>query len=241
MISTLFTTFLYEPLFNGLVILYHLVPGHEFGIAIILLTLLLRFALYPLSAKAIIAQRRLAALQPQVKELQEKYKENKEQQAKEILDLYKKEKVNPFAGLGPLFLQLPILIALYRVFWNGLGTDELALYLYSFIPHPGVIDPSFFGILMLDEKSWGIAIAAGLFQFIQTKHAMQMNTTVKSSSDMAQAMQKQMTAIFPAVTVAIVSQLPSAIGVYWVTTSIFSLWQQWHLQRKGDNILQKKT
>lgn len=238
MLSYLFTTFLYQPLFNGLVVFYQFIPGNDFGIAIISLTLLLRFALYPLSAKAIVAQRRLALLQPKVKELQERLKNDKEKQAKEILDLYKKEGINPFAGIGPILLQLPILFAMYRVFWNGLGVEELSQFLYSFIPHPGVIDPSFLGMIMLNEKSLGIALMAGFFQFLQTKHAMQMNSSTKSSSDMAQAMQKQMVIIFPIVTAGIVSQLPSAIGIYWITTSIFSLWQQWRLQKtQNSNIL----
>ncbi len=94
-----FYLILYQPLFNGLVFLYNNVPGHDFGIAIIILTILIRVVLYPVSVKAVNSQRSLQKLQPQIQELQKKYKDDKEKQARETLALYKKEKINPFSGL----------------------------------------------------------------------------------------------------------------------------------------------
>ena len=98
-IASFFFTILYQPLFNGLVLLYNYIPGHDFGAAIIFLTLIIRLVLYPISVKAVNSQRSLQKLQPQMKEIQEKYKTDKEKQAKEVLDLYKKEKINPFSLL----------------------------------------------------------------------------------------------------------------------------------------------
>ena len=122
--SKAFYAVLYQPLLNALVFLYTYLPGHDFGIAIIILTSLIKLLLYPLGTKAVRAQRALAELQPKIKEIQEKYKKDKATQTKEIMDLYKKEKVNPFAGMLPLIIQLPILIALYRVFWKGLQPEQ---------------------------------------------------------------------------------------------------------------------
>ena len=103
-------------LFNTLVWLYDHLPGRDFGVAIIALTIIIRFILYPLSVKTIKSQRALQGLQPKLQEVQKKYKDDREKQAKETLNLYRQEKINPFAGLFLALIQFPILIALYRVF-----------------------------------------------------------------------------------------------------------------------------
>lgn len=226
---SIYHTVLFEPLFNTLVILYNLVPGRDFGIAVILVTLLVRFAFAPLSAKAVVAQRKLAALQPQAKEIQEKFKKDREKQAKELLELYKKEKVNPLAGILPILIQIPFLIALYQVFWKGLGAEQLE-FLYSFVTNPGLIDPIFFGIVNLGERSMVLAGLAAVFQFIQGKQMMQRRPSGDQKS-FAATFQKQALYFFPVLTLLIVSQMPSAIGLYWITTSLFSIGQQWYIKR----------
>ena len=112
----LFEELLQRPLFNALVFLYQTVSFHDLGVAIIALTLLIRFALYPLSKKSISSQKEMMEIQPEVKKIQEKYKGNKEEQMKRTMALYKERGVNPFAGCLPLLVQLPIVIALYWVF-----------------------------------------------------------------------------------------------------------------------------
>jgi len=228
---SLYHTILFEPLFNALVIFVNFVPGHDFGIAVILVTLLVRFAFAPLSAKAVVAQRKLTALQPQAKEIQEKFKKDRDQQAKELMALYKKEKVNPLAGILPILIQIPFLIALYQVFWKGLGVEQLE-FLYSFVQNPGLIDPTFLGLVDLGERSLILAGLAGVFQFIQGKQMMQ-SRPVGDKKSFAATFQKQALYFFPILTLLIVSQLPSAIGLYWITTSLFSIGQQWYLARKA--------
>jgi len=120
LIGSFFNITLYKPLFNLLVLLYNYLPGRDFGIAIIFLTLIIKILLYPISVKAIKSQAALQKLQPKIQEAQNKNKNDKEKQAKEILDIYRQEKVNPFSGLLLGIIQIPILIALYQVFWNGL-------------------------------------------------------------------------------------------------------------------------
>src|SRR3989344_3474707 len=132
---TIFNIFLYRPLFNFLVIIYNYVPGHDFGIAIIILTLIIRVIIYPISVKALNSQKALQKLQPKLQEIQQKYKDDKEKQGVETLELYRKEKINPFSGLFLALVQFPILIALYNVFWNGLNAKEL-VHLYSFVLNP---------------------------------------------------------------------------------------------------------
>ncbi len=227
-----FNLILYQPLFNALVALYQFLPGRDFGIAVIVLTLIIRVILYPLMMKSIKSQRVISDLQPKIQEVQQKYKDNREKQAKEMMNLYKREKINPFGGCLPLLLQLPIMIALYRVFWRGLEPGAMS-YLYSFVPDPGVIDPFFLGIINLSQPFWLLAVLAGVVQFFQTKMLMKSKTKKtknKGTGQMAQfsnMMQKQMLYFFPVFTVIILLRLPSAIGLYWIITALFSIFQQY--------------
>ena len=232
LIINLFNTFLYQPLFNALILLYEYLPGRDFGLAVIVLTILIKFLFYPLGSKAIKSQKALQSLQPKMKEVQEKYKDDKERQAKEMLALYKREKINPFSGFVPILIQLPVLIALYRVFWRGLQPEQMAL-LYNFVPSPGVINFSFMGIIDLAQPSSILAVLAGIFQFFQVK--MTVSKTKKSKgSDFSRIMQNQMQYFLPAFTVLILFKLPAAIGLYWLVTTLFTIVQQYFLLRKQE-------
>ena len=229
-----FNTILYRPLFNGLVIFYQLIPGHDFGVAVILLTILTRLIIYPLISQSLKSQKTLAGLQPKIQEIQNKYKADKEKQAKELISLYQKEKINPLGGLLPLLVQFPILIALYQVFWKGLRPEEMT-NLYSFVSRPRIIDPKFFGLINLAEASLVLALIAAIFQFIQTKmltryQPVGLGKTLKETDQMthfSNLFQKQMLYFLPVFTVFILWKLPAAIALYWLTTSLFSLVQEY--------------
>ena len=228
---SVFNLILYQPLFNILILLYQYLPGRDFGIAVIVLTALIRLILYPLMAQSIKSQKVLSELQPKIQEIQQKFKEDKGKQTKEMMALYQKEKINPFGGCLPLLIQLPILIALYQVFWKGLRPEAMT-NLYNFIPHPGVIDPTFLGLINLGEASLFLAVLAGILQFFQTKMVTPktLKTKQKEGTQMTQfsgMMQKQMLYFFPVFTVFILLKLPAAIGIYWVVTTLFSIIQQY--------------
>lgn len=228
----IFDLILYIPLFNALILLYNYLPGHDFGLAIILLTIIIRVIIYPISVKALHSQKVLQKLQPQLKQMQEKYKGDKERQAKETLELYRKEKINPFSGLFLAIMQLPILIALYRVFWNGLKPEELS-NLYSFISNPVQINAIFFNLVDLAKPNLIFAIVAGILQFFQTK--MLLPNTKKDAGgqkDIASIMQKQMVYFFPFITVVILLKLPSALALYWIVSGIFSIIQQYFILKQ---------
>jgi YidC/Oxa1 family membrane protein insertase len=236
MISNIFNLILYQPLFNALIFLYAFLPGHDFGIAIIILTTLIRLVLYPLMAQSIRSQKILNELQPKIQEVQKKYKDDKQQQAKAMMELYQKEKFNPFGGCLPLLVQLPILLALYRVFLQGFWQEKLNSFLYDFIPHPAVINQMFLGLIDLSRPNIVFAILAGLAQFFQSKMMMpQMKNQAKGNDQMAQfsgMMQKQMIYLLPLFTVFILWKLPAAIGLYWLTTTLFSIIQQYLIYKK---------
>ena len=236
-IASFFYIILYQPLFNSLVFLYNYIPGHDFGIAIILLTIIIRVVLFPFSVKAIRSQKNLQKLQPKIQELQKKYKDDKEKQAKEILNLYKTEKVNPFSGLFLSLIQIPILIALYQVFWKGLNPNEL-VGLYSFISNPGQINALFIHLVNLSKPNLVFAVLAGLVQYFQTKMLLPQNGPKigeqKKDADFSQVMQKQMVYFFPAFTVIILISLPSALGLYWIVSGLFSIIQQYLILKENN-------
>lgn len=216
----IYNALLYKPMLGLLVFFYNQLPWHDLGLAIIILTLVIRFALYPLSVKAFKSQKVLQDLQPKIQELGQKYKNDREKLAMETLGLYKKEKINPFSGIFLALAQLPVLIALYNVFWQGLKAQEAAQ-----------LSPFFLGLIDLSKPNIYFAIFAGIFQFFQTK--MMSSATQKNNpfqkTDMAQAMQAQMLYVFPVITIIILFNLPSALGLYWIVSGVFSIIQQYFI------------
>ena len=224
-----FNVILYQPLFNALIFLYQVIP--DFGIAVIALTVLIRLLLYPSTAKSIKSQQAMSEIQPKVKEIQDKYDDDKEKQAQEMMELYQDKNVNPFSGCLPLLVQLPILIGLFRVFYRGFEQEQMK-YLYSFVSNPGVIDQSFLGLVNLAEPNAVMAVLAGVFQFFQTKTSTASTPQSGDDSGFGAMFKKQMIYLFPVITVFIVWRLPSAIALYWITTTMFMVAQQYYLKNK---------
>lgn len=222
--NSLFNIILYKPLFNLLVILYYYLPIRDLGISIIILTLIVKFFLYPITLKSLISQKKMTELQPKIKEIQKKYKNKKEEQAKALMELYKKEKINPFSGCLPLLIQFPILIALLKVFWGGI-TPEAMVDLYSFIPYSGEISSLFLGILDLSKPNIFLALIAGTLQYIQTKQSSQQKNSFSEEKDFSYLFQKQMLYFFPFFTFLILLKIPAAIALYWIISLIFGIFQ----------------
>jgi len=229
-ITTIFHEALFRPIFNALIGIYNILPFDDFGIAIIILTILIRIILYPFSLKALRSQKDLQELQPKIKEVQNKHKNNKEQQAKKLMELYKENKVSPFSGCLPLLAQFPILIALYRAFLKGLSSDEIT-GLYSFVAHPGSINPLFLGFLDLTEKNVYLALLAGAVQFWQSKQSIPKAHSVAKEGDMAMRMNTQMLYFMPLFTVFLGITFPAGLALYWVVYTLFTIFQQWQMRK----------
>ena len=227
-LTEIFNTLLYRPLFNALIFLYQVLPGHDFGIAVIVLTSLIRIGLSPLMLRSLKSQKVMVEVQKEIKAIQQKHKENFEKQKEEISAVYKKRQINPFDGFIFLLIQLPILIALYRVFWMGMRPEELGL-LYSFVSKPETIQFQFLNIINLSEPSLALSVVAGLMQFIQSKTISRANKTETPKGNekkMTDIMSNQMLYLFPVLTVLILLRLPAAVGLYWIVTTVFSIIQQ---------------
>lgn len=229
-----FNVILTYPLFNLLVALYNTIGLEDLGVAIIALTILIRLVLWPLSRRAIRAQRELQELQPKIKEVQNKYRADRERQAKELMALYKEHHINPFGGCLPILVQIPILIALYRVFLHG--TDPAFLsHLYSFVSSPGMLGTHFLTIVDLASPSIVLAVIAGILQFIQSKMISPRlkNSLSQGKGAGPEALSRMMTTqavyVFPVVTVLISLTLPAGLPLYWATTTLFTIVQQFEI------------
>jgi len=239
--SNIFNLVFYQPILNLVVFIYNILPGHDLGIVIIILTVLIKLLLYPLSQKSIKSQKELQDLQPKINEIKIKYANNKEEQGRAMLNIYKEHKINPFSSCLPLLIQLPFLWAIFAVFRSPLQNGALD-YVYSFIYRPEMIDSfGFFGLLDLSKRSIVLAVLAGLAQFWQAKMMMAKRPIIKAEAlkdeDMSAIMSKQMTYMMPLLTIFIGITLPSGLALYWLVTTIFQIVQQMIIFNKKNNSL----
>jgi YidC/Oxa1 family membrane protein insertase len=227
MITDFFRTILYQPLFNGLVFLYESVAFEDLGVAIILLTVVVRLILFPLFHKTAKHQKIAQELQPEVKKIQKEHKNNKEAQTKALMELYQEHKVNPFTPIFLLLLQLPVLFALYRIFINGFSDDALLL-LYSFVPEPQNLTQTFLGVIDLSVVNFPLVIAAAAAQFLQGKLAAARINKKKGQQLAGQAEKMAKMGIFlgPVIALVILTRFPAALALYWLTSTLFSIIQQ---------------
>lgn len=229
---SIFNTFFYQPLLNGLIFLYNILPINDFGIAIILFTIIIRLILYPLNQKAIASQAVLAKLQPQIKDIQEKYKQDKVKQSQALMDLYKANKINPASGCLPLLIQLPFLFALYQVFLAGLDPNKLN-NLYSFIQKPEQINMMFLGLINLAQANYWLAILAGALTFWQSKMMTFSQAKPTKDGDFASTLNKQMLYFMPLFTIFIAWKLPAGLTLYWVVITLVGIGQQYLILKKN--------
>jgi len=237
--SNLFHAFLYEPILNLLVFLYNVVPGHDLGIAIILLTIIIKIVLLPLSKQSIKSQKALQELQPKINEIKAKYAGNKEEMGRAMMDLYKKNKVNPFSSCLPLLIQLPFFFAVFKVFKDGLNETTLS-FVYPFIDRPQEISSTFLGLVDLSKPSVVLAVLAGGAQFWQAKMMITKKAEVKTEGakdeNIMAAMNKQMLYFMPAITIFIGITLPGGLSLYWFVITILTVLHQIYIFRKDKEI-----
>jgi len=239
MIPFLFRTFIYAPLYNSLVFLVGIIPTHEMGMAVIILTIVVRFILFPLSRRAIESQLAMKRIAPEVEEIKKKHTNNTEQ-SQAIFALYKERGVHPFASMGLLLVQLPILIGLYWVFARG-GLPKIdTKLLYSFVHVPPKVNMLFIGLIdMSKPHSIVLAVLATLTQFIYTRLSMgprgeQSATEATLSNDMAKSFDLQARYILPVIIGVISFTIAAAAPLYWVTSNIFMIVQEYASGRRFD-------
>lgn len=235
MISTVFHTAFYDPIYNALVALVALLPGSDVGIAIVILTITIRLILLPFSLSAARMQRAMNVLQPKIKELKEKHKGDKEKEALETLALYREAKVNPFSSILTVLIQIPVLLALYFVFMYEPFSTINTVRLYPFTPLPGDVSLQFLGIISVAGKSLVLAVLAGVTQFFQAHLAlggtMKPSGTPGMQADFQKVMSIQLKYVFPFLIGTISYTTSGAIALYFITTNLAGSLQEWYVRR----------
>ncbi|MEX0919510.1 MAG: YidC/Oxa1 family membrane protein insertase [Candidatus Saccharimonadales bacterium] len=225
-------TILLEPLLNALLFLYAIIPGGNFGIAIILLTLAIRLLMWPLVKKQMHHQKAMRELQPEIAKIKKKAKGDKQKESQMMLELFKKKEINPFGSIGLALMQFPVLIALFFVL-REVVTGDIAASTYSFIQNfpaiseiianPETFDPTLFGYFHMAESSIILALFAGAAQFFQGR---QITPQSSDPNDKSAQMGATMMKVFPVITVIVASALPSALALYWTVSSGVAVIQQ---------------
>ncbi len=237
MIGSIFTAIIYNPLYNGLVYLVGIIPTHDVGIAVILLTVVVRVIVYPLSRRAVQAQLDMKEVAPEVTEIRNKYKNDKQGESKAIFALYKERNIHPFASFLLVLVQFPVLIGLYWVFSRG-GLPVISVArLYSFVHAPAAINMEFLGIQNMAGHSIVLAVLAAATQFIYTRLSMgprgvKTATEASFSDDMAKSMDVQARFVLPAVIGGIAYTVVAAAPLYWVTSNSFMILQEYLAGRR---------
>ncbi len=239
--QTLWNTIFYQPIYNALIFIINNITWGDVGFAIIILTVTVKFILFPLTKKSIKSQILMKRIEPDLKRIKKEFPD-KQEQAKKTFELYKKFGVNPFSGCLVVLLQLPVIFALYYVFYKGLslGTGPL----YSFIEVPINLHTNFLGFFDVHSKSIILAVLAGVSQFIQGYLATPIKPKVEIVKNMttpepktfqeqlSDSMQMNIKYILPVFIAFIAYQISAAVALYWITSNIFTIAQEWYIRRK---------
>lgn len=231
--SFLYHTFFFDPLYNILVLMFNTLPFLDAGAVIIVLTILVRLLIFPLSKKAVHTQVKMTEINPELEKIKEKYKGQSEEQAKQILALYKEKGVNPFSGILIVIIQIPIILALYQIFIHFPEVDPDLLY--SFVREPSNISTTFLGFVDITAKSITLALFAAISTFFQIRLSTKNQTTPTGNSfgnNLTRSMQIQMKYFFPVIVFFISYSISGAIALYWFTTNLFSIAQEFFIRRK---------
>lgn len=232
-----FFTVFYQPIYNILVFLLSVVPGSNVGVSIVILTVVVRGALLPLSHKSLVSQAKMRAIAPHIEKLKEEHKNNKQEQARKTMELYKEHGINPFSGLVLVIVQLPVIFALYFVFFKGLPHLDPAI-LYSFVHLPLALNMGFLGV-SLSSKSLIFAAFASVTQYYQIKLSIPPSPVPEKDkkpsfkNDFARSFNVQMRYMLPLIVFGISYSISAAIALYWTTSNLFSVLHELYVKRKA--------
>lgn len=232
--AALFNTLIHQPLYNGLVFLVSVVPLHDVGLAVIALTIIVKFILFPLDRRAKIMQAKIREITPQIDAIKVQHKDDSQAQTLAMLALYKEHNIRPFASILALFVQIPIIFGLYYVFWKG-GLPAVHLdELYSFVTPPSVVNMDFLGIFNMAERSIVLAVFAGATQFVQGMISLPpppaRGDSPSLKDDLAHSFHLQMRYAMPVIVGVVAYTISAAVALYWIVNNLFSIAQEWYIR-----------
>ncbi len=237
MLRRLFRAIVSQPLFNLLV---SLSQHMAFGWAIVVLTIIVRLALFLPNQNAMKSQRRMQQLQPKLDEVRAKYGKNQQELAAKTMELYKTNKVSPMSSCWPMLIQLPIMLGVYWIVRDGLSS-HLSYLLYAF--NQGVdftnFDEMFLGLNLSQRNLIALPIIVAVAQWLAVKLSMvrakkQKKATGAQTPNQMEQMNKMMLWVMPAMMGFFTATFPAAVGIYWFTSTVFSIGQQWFVNKLLD-------
>jgi YidC/Oxa1 family membrane protein insertase len=245
MLSTIWHTAFFDPIYNGLIYLIDIVPGGDVGIAIVVLTIIVKVILLPVSLSAARTQRVMREIEPKLTEIKERTKDDREALARETLAAYREAGVNPFSSIFLLFIQIPIVIALYLSVYSGGGVrlpDINTALLYSFVPSPTEVSMLFFGGIDIAAKSFPLAALAGITQYFQAHlsfpaPAPRVDGAKPSfKDDFARSMHLQVKYVMPVIIFFFAYTISASIALYFVVSNLLGIAQEYIVRQRHPRI-----
>lgn len=239
MFSYIWHTFFFDPVYNGLVFFISVVPGGDVGVAIIATTVVVKVILLPLSIKATKTQIVMREIEPKLKQIKETISD-KQEQAVAMMNLYKESGINPFVSIFLIFLQIPILIALYLSVYSGGGVALPGIntdILYGFIVFPETISMIFLGWQDITARSLPIAVVAGVAQFIHAQMTIpksaprEPGVEVTLKDELSRNLQTQMRYVMPVMIFGFAYFLSAAIALYFAISALVAIAQEFVVKR----------
>jgi len=255
--SFLWNELFFKPIFNVLILLLTILPGMNLGVAIIALTLIIRTILFFPMRSSLKTQAGMQEIQPKIAELKKKHKDNPQRLSEETMKLYKEHGVNPCGSCLPLLIQMPFLIAVFRVLRLDLSGD-VGYLLYPFLSHVDFtqINIHFLWIKDLTEsKDIVLALMVGLAQFVsmwlmqanskKMKEKMSKGKPLKKKKnqdvpDQMEMMSKSMTYMMPFMIGYFAYTYPPGLGIYWFVSTVFGIVQQYYLNKQRAALMDNK-
>lgn len=240
MFSYIWHTFFFDPVYNSLVFFIDIMPGGDVGLAIIATVIIVKLVLLPVSIKAVKTQKVMREIEPKLKAIKEEHKENREEQARAMMSIYKDAKINPFASIFVVLLQIPIIISLYYSVYSGGGVALPNInveVLYSFIKEPVVITMNFLGVVDIAGKSIILALLAGITQYIQVRLVMpklpEREPEAKPSmkDEVMRNMHVQMRFVMPVLVAVIAYTISAAIALYFLVSNLVTIAQEIYVRK----------
>lgn len=247
MFSFIWHTLFYDPIYNALIFFIDILPRGDIGLAIIATVVLVKTVLLPISIKAAKTQRIMKEIEPKLKALKEKHKDDKEAQARAMMGIYKEAGMNPFASFFLILLQIPLFIALYFSVMSLISTNEEtgaatitafdSSLLYSFLPAPEVASTLLFNVIDVASRNLPLAILAGLTMFVQMKLTLpklpprEKDAAPDMKEDFMRNMQVQMKYVMPVLIGGIAYTFSATIALYFVVSNLTAIAQEYWVRK----------
>lgn len=240
MFSLLWHNVFFDPIYNTLVFFIDVAPRGDVGLAIIATVIIVKTILLPLSVRAAKTQKAMKEIEPKLKELKESHKDDKQAQAKAMMEVYSDANISPFASIALLLIQIPIVFALYFSVARGGGVplpDINVDLLYSFIPTPTTVNTNFLEWVDITGRSLILAALAGITQFFQIHLTLpklgpkKQTDTPDLKEEFVRNMHLQMRYVMPVIITVAAYTISAAIALYFFVSNVVGILQELYIRK----------